>query len=99
LAFEAVPEPPALVAGVDDVRPMRQAVDNGFREPRVGEHFGPLTERQVGGDDQAPAFMSLGQDLEDELGGAVGQGEVAQLVALCGYPHSATCADTATMPT
>ena len=35
---------------------------------------------QVGGDDQAAAFVAFGEDLEDELGGAVGQGQVAELV-------------------
>jgi len=42
--------------------------------------------------------VAFGEDLEDELGGAVGQREVAKLVNLCGYPHSWTYADTATMP-
>jgi hypothetical protein len=92
-------EPPALVAGVDDVRSVGEPVDHGLREPRVGEHFGPLAERQVGREDQAAAFVSFGEDLEDELGGAVGQGEIAKLVDLCGYPHRSICADIATMPT
>ena len=35
---------------------------------------------QVGGDDQRAAFVAFGEDLEDELGGAVGQREVAELV-------------------
>ena len=42
--------------------------------------------------------MAFGEDLEDEFGGAGGQGEVAKLVNLCGYPHSVTYAETATMP-
>ena len=46
----------------------------------VGEDLGPFAEGQVGGDDQAAAFVAFGEDLEDELGGAVGQGEVAELV-------------------
>src|SRR3954451_5120594 len=37
-------------------------------------------EREVGGDDQRPAFVAFGEDLEDELGGAGGQGEIAELV-------------------
>jgi hypothetical protein len=51
-AFEAVAEAPALGAGVDDVRAVGDPVDDGFREPRVGEHLGPFAERQVGGEDQ-----------------------------------------------
>ena len=41
-AFEAVPEAPALGAGVDDVRFVRDPVNDGLREPGVGEHFGPF---------------------------------------------------------
>ena len=73
-------EAPALVAGVDDVRSVGEPVDDGLREPRVGEHLGPFPERQVGREDQAAAFVSLGEDLEDELGGTVGQRQIAQLV-------------------
>src|SRR5450755_2926354 len=80
LALEAVAEAPAFVAGVDDVRAMGQPVDDGLREPGVGEHLRPFPERQVRRDDQAAAFVSFGEDLEDEFGGAVGQGQVAQLV-------------------
>ena len=74
-------ESPALVAGVDDVRAVGEAVDDGLREPGVGEHFCPFPERQVGRDDQAAAFVSFGEHLEDELGGTVGQREISQFVA------------------
>jgi hypothetical protein len=46
-------------AGVDDVRLVRDAVNDGFREPRVREHFGPVAERQVGGHDQRAAFVAF----------------------------------------
>jgi hypothetical protein len=93
-----VAEAPGLGAGVDDVRAVGEAVDDGLREPGVGEDLRPLAEREVGGDDQRAAFVALAEDLEDEFGGAVGQREVAEFVNLCGYPHSVTYADTATMP-
>jgi hypothetical protein len=80
------------------VRAVGEAVDDGLREPWVGEYLGPFAERQVGRDDRAAAFVSFGEDLEDELGGAVGQREIAELVDLCGYPHRSIYADTATMP-
>src|SRR5919106_769163 len=80
LLAQAVAEAPGLGAGVDDVRAVGEAVDDGLREPGVGEHLRPLAERQVGRDDQAAALMSFGEDLEDELGGAVGQREIAQLI-------------------
>jgi hypothetical protein len=77
---EAVAEAPGLGAGVDDVRAVGEAVNDGFGEPGVGEHLGPFTERQVCRDDQRRAFVAFGKDLEDELGSSVGQSEVAELV-------------------
>jgi hypothetical protein len=80
LAVESVAEAPALGAGVDDVCFVGDAVDDGLREPGVGEHLGPLAERQVGGGDQRSAFVALADDLEDEFGGTVGEGQVAKFV-------------------
>ena len=100
MALRARPwaEAPGLGAGVDDVRAVREAVDDGFREAGVVEDLRPFAEGQVGCDDQRAAFVALGEDLEDELGGAGGQREIAKLIKLCGYPHSLIYADTATMP-
>ena len=44
-----------------------EAIDDGLREPGVGEHLCPLAEGQVGGHDQRAAFVAFGEDLEDEL--------------------------------
>ena len=73
-------EAPGLAAGVDDVGAVGEAVNDGFGQAGVGEDPGPLAEGQVGGDDQAAAFVAFGEDLEDELGGAVWEREVAELV-------------------
>ena len=80
LALEAVTEAPARGAGVDDVRLVGDAVNDGFREPGVREHPGPFAERQVRGHDQRSVFVALADHLEDELRGAVGQGQIAKLV-------------------
>jgi hypothetical protein len=99
---EAVAEAPGLGAGVDDVRAVGEAVNDGFGEPGVGEHLGPFTERQVCRDDQRRAFVAFGMDLEDELGSPVGAGADAELceteqvgrasrsaeAAPCGSPRS-----------
>jgi hypothetical protein len=74
--LEAVAEAPGLGAGVDDVRAVGEPVDDGLREPGVGEDLGPLAERQVGCADERSPFVAFGEDLEDQLGGAVGQREV-----------------------
>src|ERR671918_862089 len=79
-AGEAVAEALGLGAGVDDVSAMGEAIDDGLGESGVGEHLGPLSERQVGGDDQRAALVAFGEHLEDQFGGAIGECEVAQLV-------------------
>ena len=73
-SVETVAEAPGLGAGVDDVRLVGDPVNDGFREPGVGEHLGPVAEWEVGGHDQRSALVAFGDDLEDELGGALGQG-------------------------
>jgi len=40
----------------------------------------------------------LADDLEQRGCGVAGQREVAELVDLCGHPHSSTYAEPATMP-
>src|SRR6266508_4203086 len=80
LAGESVAEAPGLSAGVDDVRAVSEAVDDGLGEPWVVEDLRPLAERQVRRDDQRPALVAFGEHLEDELGGALGQRQVAKLV-------------------
>jgi hypothetical protein len=75
-ASKAVTEAPRLRAGLDDVGAMGEPLDDRLGEPWIGEHLGPLAEGQVGGHDQRAAFVALGDDLEDELGGALGQRQV-----------------------
>ena len=77
---ESVVEAPGFGAGVDDVGSVGEPVNDRLGEAGVGEDFRPFAEGEVGGHDQAAAFVAFGEDLEDELGGAVGQGEVAEFV-------------------
>ena len=46
-----------------------EAVEKGSGEPLAAQDLGPLLERQVGGDNQAGAFVGPADDLEEELGG------------------------------
>ena len=52
-AFEA----PAVVAGLDDVAVVGQAVEQRGRHLGVAEHAGPLAEGEVRGDDDGGAFV------------------------------------------
>src|SRR5262245_44928197 len=62
-------------------------------EPWIGQDLRPFAEGEVGGDDRARAFVALGDDLEDELGGALGQSEVAQFVAAEQLDAGVACDD------
>ena len=73
-------EAPGFAAGVDDVGAVGEPVDDGLGEAGVGEDPGPLAEGEVGGHDQAAAFVAFGEDLEDEFGGAVGEREIPQFI-------------------
>ena len=101
LTLERLLEAPAVGPGLDDVGIEGEPVDHRLAQALLGKHLGPFTEREVGRDDQRSAFVAFGEDLEDQFGGAVWEGEVAELVDLCGYPHRSTYAyaETATMPT
>jgi len=56
---EAVLEAPGFGAGLDDVGLVGEPVDDGPGEPGVGEDAGPFAEGEVGGDDQAGAFVAF----------------------------------------
>ena len=49
---ESVPEAPRFVAGLDDVRPVGDPVDDGLGQPWVRKDLRLLAEGQVGGHDQ-----------------------------------------------
>ena len=75
-----------------------EPVDHRGGDYFVAEDLAPPAERLVAGDDQAGSFVAGGDELEEQVGGFSLEGDVADLVDLCGHPHSWTYADTATMP-
>jgi len=66
------------------------AVDDRGDQSRVGEHRTPLAERKVGPDPDRRSLFAVGDDLEQQFGAARVDLDVAELVNLCGCPHSAT---------
>ena len=49
-----------LAAGLDNVRPVRQPVQDRLAEPGVGEHLRPFRERQVGRNDHRRPLRAVG---------------------------------------
>ena len=74
------------------------AVDHRGSDGLVAEDTTPAAEGQVGCEDQRGVFVATGHELEEEVRGVLLEGQVADLVDLCGYPHRPTYAEPATMP-
>src|SRR5258707_6465118 len=73
-------QPVGVGAGLDDVRVEGEPVDDRGAQPGSGEGGGPFAEGGVGGDRDGGAFLPLGEYLEQQLGAAPVELEVAQLV-------------------
>ena len=59
-----VSEPPAVIAGLDDVAVMSDAVEQRGGHLRIAEHGRPFAERQVRGDDHRGALVELADEVE-----------------------------------
>ena len=60
-------ESPAVVAGLEDVAVMRQAVEQCRCHLGIAEHAGPFAERQIGRDDDGRALIEPTDKMEQEL--------------------------------
>ena len=60
---------------------VEEAVQNGGGDAGiVTENRRPLLERLVGGDDEGAALVALADDLEEEVGASLVEGQVADFV-------------------
>jgi hypothetical protein len=75
-----------------------EAVDQPSGDHGVAEDLAPGLEAAVAGEDDRAAFVAARDEREEQVGGLAFQRQVADLIDLCGHPHSATYADAATMP-
>jgi hypothetical protein len=82
----------AIAFAVDgcEFGPVQEAIDESDDAGGVGEGVLPLDEGLVGGEDDRAVFVTMGDDLEEEVGVAGVVGEIADLVDLCGAPHQST---------
>src|SRR5216683_1906662 len=76
LVFESI----ALTTDVDGGRVVEQAVDDGGSGDLVSENSAPLGVGLVRGDDDAALGVALGDELEQETGRDLVQGQVSHLV-------------------
>ena len=74
-------EAPALVAGLDDVAVMGEAVEQGRGHLRVAEHGWALAEGKVRGDCDRGDLVELADEMEQQLSTGLREEVVAE--ALC----------------
>jgi hypothetical protein len=75
--------PVGLSVEAVDLGMMDEAVDKGDDAGCVGEHLVPFSEGTVGGDEGARLLVAARDELEKQVGVAVGVGEVADLIDSC----------------
>jgi hypothetical protein len=73
-------EAPALVAGLDDLAVVREAVEQRRCHLGVAEHARPFAESQVGGDDDGGPLVKSADQVEEQLAAGLGEWQVAQFV-------------------
>jgi hypothetical protein len=76
----AVFEAPAGVAGLDDVAVMGEAVEHGGGHLGVAEDLGPISEGEVGGDQQRGVLVELADQVEQQLAAGLAERQIAKLV-------------------
>ena len=73
-------EPPAFVAGFEDVAVMRQPIQQCGGHFGVAEYRRPFGKRQIGGDDDRGAFVEAADEVEQQLAARLGEWQVAEFV-------------------
>ena len=73
-------EAPALVAGLDDVAVVGEAVEERGRHLGVAEDGGPFAEVEVRRDDDRGALVEAADQVEEQLAAGLREGEIAELI-------------------
>jgi hypothetical protein len=73
-------ESPTLISSLNDVAKMREAMQHDGRHLGVGEDLWPIREGKIGGDDHRHILVKFRDQMEEELGTGIAEGQVAELV-------------------
>src|ERR1700745_1746101 len=76
----AVLEAPALVAGLDDVAMMGEAVEERRGHLRIAEHARPFAEGEIRGEKDRGALVEPADEVEEKLPAGLGERQIAELV-------------------
>jgi len=89
LAGECLGEPHAVAAGLADVGVVQESVDGGGSQ-RLGHQLVEPGRVQVRADRDRPFLVGGVDEPVEPLGCVRGDGQQADVVDLCGYPHRST---------
>ena len=92
LALLALFEAIAVAVHFEDVDVVGQPIEQRAGQPLGPEHAGPLVERQITGDEDGAALVTLAEDLKQKLCAGRRQGHIAELI---GYSAKHRCDDDA----
>jgi len=73
-------EPPAIVAGLDDVAVMGQPVEQRGGHLGVAEHARPFAEGEIGGYDDGGALIEPADEVEEKLATGLGERQIAEFI-------------------
>ena len=63
----AVLEAPTLVAGLDDIAVVSEAIEHGGFHLGVAEHLRPIGESEIGGDKERRVLIEFADQVEQQL--------------------------------
>lgn len=73
-------EPPAVVACLDDVAMVGDAIEERGGHLGVVGNARPFAEGEIGRDDHRGLFVELADQVEEHLAAGTGEGEIAKFV-------------------
>lgn len=73
-------EPPAVVAGLDNVAVMGQSVEQRGGHLGVAEHARPFAEGEIGRHDDGGALIEPADEVEEERATGLGEGQIAEFI-------------------
>jgi hypothetical protein len=77
---DLVPEAPALVAGLDDVTVVGEAIQQGRGRLCLDKNFGLFVECRVGGNNHQDAPVETVDQMEQQLASGLGEGRIVEFV-------------------
>src|SRR5207247_302622 len=79
-SVRATLEAPAVVAGLDDVAVVGQAIEQRGRHLGIAEDARPFPEGEVRGDEERGAFVEPADEVEEQLATGLGERQIAEFV-------------------